>query len=40
MKIDKKSWWYGAGGTATFLFIIGVITMLPDIQRYIKIRSM
>jgi hypothetical protein len=37
---NKKTWWKGLGGAVTLLAIIGVAVLLPDIQRYLKIRSM
>ncbi len=37
---NKKSWRYGIGGAAAFLVLWGVIALLPDIRRYMRIRSM
>lgn len=40
MHNKKQSWWYGIGGTMALAAIIGVVSLLPDIKRYMKLRSM
>ncbi|MGH7890093.1 MAG: DUF6893 family small protein [Thermodesulfobacteriota bacterium] len=40
MENKKKSWWNTIGGAVTIIAIIGVTVLLPDIRRYMRIRSM
>lgn len=40
MGSNKRPWWYGVGGIVTLLVLAGMVTMLPDLVRYMKIRSM
>ena len=35
-----KSIWYAIGGAALVAVIAGVLSAIPDIKRYLKIRSM